>query len=476
MKNRSLIIISVPFARNPRFFLSSKIFERLKEEYDLLIVSPFSDLDNFQEEFGGPNVFFEVFNKTDSQLNILLRKLYTLSETIRFNGYWFRFRNKKMRYYWWQSSSITIDDSSEKITIKKKAFRKQLITYFSGLIGYFRFSWRLFDRVFGAFFYDTENILRYTEKYKNVIICQTANWGYQERFLTYFAHKFSYKCILVPYTTDQLITNGYLINNFNKICTQGPIETEYAIKYHGVHSQQICKLGMLWIRNIESLFPKHIREQQSNKGKERIILYAGVSPTYFPRISEFEAIDEILSAIKSGVLSNSKLIYRPVLKDDSELNVIKNRFQNEYFIEIQIPEPTLIGMSEYTITSTVKEQIIDYLKTISAISVLVMSGTTTLMFDALYFCLPTILNLADPTGTLKSRRVTDLFIEDDAVGIFSSGVSVIFSFHDLIQKIKEELDNPSSCAQVRENILSSWDYQNQNYVGDFMNLIKELSS
>ena len=100
--NNTLIIISVPFGRNARFLLSSEIYERIKNEYNVLLVSPFSNRENFVKEFGGPNVSFLSFNPEIriSQMSFVARKAYAISEALRFNGYWFRFRNRKRRYYW----------------------------------------------------------------------------------------------------------------------------------------------------------------------------------------------------------------------------------------------------------------------------------------------------------------------------------------------------------------------------------------
>lgn len=468
MNSNTLIVISVPFGRNARFLLSSKIYERIKNEYKVLLVSPFSNRENFVKEFGGHNVSFLFFNPeiSFSQINFIARKAYAISEALRRNGYWFRFRNRRMRYYW----NLLVGNNGN---INGNTIKSKLKGYVLGWIGYFRCSWKLIDRIGGDLLYDAKSILKHTEGYKNVIIIQTATWGYQERFLSYCAHKYSYKTVFVPYTTDQLLTNGYLLSDFDKICTQGPIETKAAQSYHKIPLKRIAPLGMLWFRNIEEIFSAKQRKQNNKEKKRKIILYAGNSSTYFPRLSELNAIDTILYAIKTNILPNSRVIYRPVPKDSGESEIIYNRYKNEDSIEIQIPQLACYGMLDYPSTM-VKNEISDYLENLSSIDVFVMSLMTTMCFDALYFNKPVISNFTDPSLIMK-KRGTRAYLEDDITGMVSSGIPIVFTHDDFIQKIKEALNNPSWHTQVRENILSNWDYQNQNYVTDFMELIKELT-
>ena len=264
------------------------------------------------------------------------------------------------------------------------------------------------------------------------------------------------------------------MNNFDSVCTQSPIETEYAINYHNIHPQKICKLGMLWLRNIELINANIAQPHKKNELKKtRIILYAGISSSYFSKASELQAIDEILAAIKNKSLPNAKLIYRPVTTAD-ELRVIFDKYRNEKEIEIQIPQQSLIGMKEYS-KSSVKTDIIEYLKTISSIDLLVMSAGTTLSLDVLYFDKPVISYFFDPYSELQRGGYNKLKIKQDVLGFFSSGLPVVStSPTDLVKKIKEVLDKPFFGHQMKRNILGRWDYQNQNYVSEFINLINRL--
>jgi hypothetical protein len=47
--------------------------------------------------------------------------------------------------------------------------------------------------------------------------------------------------------------NGYLLSNYKKIFVQGPLEFEYALKYHKVKKSSIIQAGSFWFRNIDSM-------------------------------------------------------------------------------------------------------------------------------------------------------------------------------------------------------------------------------
>lgn len=467
--NKTLIVISVPFGRNSRFLLSSKIYTEIKKKYDVLIVSPFSNITNFQQEFGGPNVQFWKFDRDILQMNSWISTLFVLTETMRFNGYWCRFRNKKMQYYWNQ-----IKEGYDELNLeRKKSFKGRFLGILLGYIGYYAFSWKLIDKLFSGFFYDGVSFYKHIKQYKKVIVIQTANWDYQERFLAFCSNKYNCKKILVPYTTDQLTVNGYLINDYDMVCSQGPIESEFAIHHHKILESKLAKLGMLWLRNVDELTQELGITNNSINNKNRVILYAGVSASFFPRESEFEAIDRIVHAIELGTLTNVKLVYRPVISNDNERVDIENKYQHNSHITIQIPQLSCIGMSEFPITSTVKAEIIDYLKMISSINVLVMSSITTMFLDAYYFGVPVISNFTDPSMSLQ-KKGCPLLLDGDPLGIISLGMPVVHSFDDLILKIREALSTPSVHNTIEGSILERWDYNNNNYVDNFMKIIDEI--
>ena len=142
-----LIVISVPFIRNARFLLSSKVFNEIKDNFQVLIVTSFPITKKFKEEFGGVGVIF--YSNIVPRANKILNFLYLLSELFRNNGYRFRFRTEKLKYHWFEETNITYGKSG----IKKKSIKGKLIAHLSGLIGYPRCIWHFFNIIFGRFYY-----------------------------------------------------------------------------------------------------------------------------------------------------------------------------------------------------------------------------------------------------------------------------------------------------------------------------------
>jgi len=472
MKTNTLVIISVPLSRNIKCLLNSRLYERIKREYPVLIVSPFAKLKQFREEFGGENVSFMPFEKDSGQLNKYVRRLYNISESLRIIGCWYRLRKGKMEYYW-DMIKRGYDASFQPINRKLRAIILQRIV---GPFGSSRYSWRLIDVMFGRFFYDKKLLLEHTGKYNSAVVIQTANWGYQERYLAFCANRLGYRSIMLPYTTDQLTTNGHLISDFDKICIQGPVEYEYATQCHDVSSKRICKLGMLWMRNMEEWRPEDAIQPPGKGGKVKTILYAGVGSSFFPRESEHEAVRVILNAISSDVLPDTKLIYRPLAANKKEYDDIDSMFAKEKHIEIEYPSDTFIGTDGCNISiANIREEIVDYLNTIATMDVVVISGITSLLFDSLYYGVPTILNFADSTGSMEDRWNADLLIGNEPLGLFTCGIQKSRSFQELVRKIREAIYNPATHAEARQNILSAWDYPNKKYTEEFMSQLQQLS-
>ena len=98
--NTKLIVISIPFTRNLRYLSSSKILDRLREDYDVLLVGPQFKDEALRAEFAGPRTSFWAFGLRREQLSFFARWAYELSEVLRRCGYYFRFRNKGTGFYW----------------------------------------------------------------------------------------------------------------------------------------------------------------------------------------------------------------------------------------------------------------------------------------------------------------------------------------------------------------------------------------
>ena len=472
MKERdTLVVISVPFTRNARYLLVSKIFDKLKNTYDVLVVGPQFGQKSLREEFGGPRVSFWEFDQRLERLNRGARYLYGISELLRRNGYLFRFRRRGLAYLWNYVTRVTLDESGERVVPSSSRILNRIL----GVLGYPRFAWRVVDQLCGGLMFDSQVFAERTCGYNHIIILQTANWGYQERYLAYCTRRYSLKSILIPYTTDQLITNGYLATAYDKICAQGPVEKSYAIKYHGITEDRVVPLGMIWRRNLESIQHEYNMKRPSWKPEENTIMYAGMASNYFPRKSEFLAVDSILDAIRDGRLPKAKLIYRPVVNDAREAEAIRKKYAGESLITIQIPQAAFIGVDQSN-ADCVRPQIIGYLEQLTQANVLVMSATTTMMFDALHFEIPCVANFADPTSMLQEVGFTTTYIENDDTLRGSRSTPIAFSLDDLIGHIHTALLSPASAGQAKKEVFGMWDYQNGDYVRGCLEVIESLTA
>jgi hypothetical protein len=377
-----------------------------------------------------------------------------------------------MRYYWNLVTKRRLEAPGRSIEVPAKS---RMVNYATGVVGRWRKAWECIDRLFGGLFFDTAVLLEHTRAYQHVVVVQTANWGFQERFLAFCARKLSLRSILLPYTTDQLMMNGYLLSRYDRVCTQGPVETRYVTQYHGVPDRRVCPLGMLWIRNIESFLDSNaaLRAGRRKRNGVRVLLYSGQTSTYFPRTSELEAVDRILEAIDAGVLPHTRLIYRPVVDHRGDLDFIRNRYRTRKSIEIQIPQQSFIGVSG-AMRGSVRQEIAEYFRQITQIDVLVMSATNTMMFDALHLGVPCIANFVDPSLSLQSVGMTDTYILNDETLKAARGLPIARSFEELTCHIREALDTPDGQEALSQSLFASWDYRNENYVTDFLGMVESL--
>jgi len=469
MANNTLVIISVPFHRNTRYLLSSELYPQFRENYDLLLVTSFKVTSSFKNEFGGKNVqYCEIL---PHHSNRILSALYNVSELLRGNGYKFRHRNNRIKYHWYETRFL--DFSGGKI--EKKSSLSQMLALITGIIGFNPRVWKFFDSLFGQYYYKNKAILDISSKYDKSIIIHTANFSFQERLLGYLGRLAKIKSILIPYTTDQICINGYLIREYDVVCAQGSVEENYLKYHHKVHEDNIFMLGSLWFRNLDRSLSKHEFSFNETAPEEfRTILYAGISSTYFPRYAELVAVDRILHEIEVGTLGKCKLIYRPVCKNN-EINEIENRYAGAKSIVIQKPSISMIGMTEDIGESgcTVDAEIYEYSAVMNSISLVIVSQMTTILFDAVYLDKLAISYIYNDSPEDKIRN--DYYIDSDCFDIYSAGIPIVVdSLDELAAKVMELLTAPRIFTPVKHNMMSGWHRDDEDTMKGFMLLLDEL--
>lgn len=446
--SKRLLILSVPHIRVSRVLLSDSLLDLVKEYSDIMIVSPFSEDEKFKEQFGHIECHFY---RIPSQQGFWIKKLYALSELLRRDGYYRRYRHHGLGYYWLNITKQFGMDDTDNIS----PFRQRIIRRMISYMGTWPRAWRMLESLFGAAMFRDQAFELILKHYQQITLVQAASWGEQDRMLAWNARRLGWRSVFVPYTTDQLWVNGYLLGDYDTICLQGPAEAFCAREYHQVLDSQVVHLGSVWFRSIDSLLTRHPQLQDSCSDKEqRVVLYVGLSAMYFPQKSEFQSVEALITANEKGLLGNTKLVYRPYAMTEEDRAKIKTRF-GEKNISLQWPEEVCAGLYHYS-GDVIRQQILDYLQVLSEADVVVMSFITSLGWDAAYLGCGIISNLADDSGVL-SRRNTSLVLKDGEL-IFAPGVPVANSLPELISLVQMLLNDEKARQRAREGVLSEWDY------------------
>lgn len=445
-----LVIISVPFYRIARVSLSPVVLGILRERSDVVIVAPFAEAAGFKEGFGASGTVFLQW-----QLNPMSRYqflLLAISEIVRRNGYWKRFRKRGLSYYF-KNQFRVFGDSGRDTQLGPV---RRLAYWVLATVGQWRKAWVLVDRLLGKRWCRFPPLVALSKQYDRVTLIQSANWGLQDRALASLSREHRWRAVLLPYTSDQLDTNGYLFNRFDAVCVQGTYESKRAIEIHAVPESRIERLGSAWFRHLEHLKAAIDGERGDSSAEPGFILYAGVSSTYFPRDSEIEAVDaiaEYLSRSRTGL----RLVYRPVEFDESRKERLQRRYEGSPLVQLQWPSISLLGLEQY---SDVKQDMAlrEYVRSLTGCKLLVMSYLTSLAMDAAFLqkC-GVISNMSDAAGVLRKRYTHLLNTEGNP------GIRFVASIPELLETMESLLNNPERAAQESAQIIAQWDYRDVNF-------------
>lgn len=462
--SRSLVIVSVPTIRNARFLVSSAAFPRLRERHDVLIVSPFKGAPAFRREFGGERVRFFEFDTAELAAGRLWARAYGASEMLRFLGYFRRYRKAGLRLQesMWVTWVYGRDGDDQLRPLWQRIILRAL-----GLVGWHRKAWRVFDWVGGSSFYAAPlaRLRREAAGYDHIAVLHGANFTEQERFLNFAAGRLGFRQMLVPYTTDQLSVNGYVIGDYERVFAQGPCEADFARRVQRVPPNNIAPIGSIWFRNIEaSIWRQGLNQPRAASGTRPgpQILYVGHSSLYFPRRNEFAALDAMLAAMDAGTLSATHIAYRPLLDDPNELAEIQERYGSHSRVSIQVPQSACIGMTGFQ-GPEISAQIDEYVRQITESDIVVMSQVTSLCLDALRIGRPVVSNVTDLTDTL-SRRQYRTYLDDDIYGLRRDGLPIVDSLPDLLATVQALLTGERDMAAFREAAMRDWDYSPPDWI------------
>jgi hypothetical protein len=454
MKKSSLIVLSIPLQRIIRSHLNSNLIDLYLKKSDLLVVSPFANIPSFSCQFMGRRVYhLEI--PSYSHKNILQRLLYTITQYARWQGYWFR-RRKKMPFYW-KSRNIILGENGND---REVSYFKKIVRFIFAFVGYFPQTWKFIDSIHGWQTYKFPELDSIVERYEKIILIQSSSWGFQDELLSYWARRENWRKIFIPYTTDQLFSNGWLLCEYDKVCVQGDAEFNFAKKLYSVNNDRICKLGSLYGFVYKSFLTNRVISKSNFRKGEYVIMLAGSNPMFYPIDDEFYCLDLILNSITQGQLKNVQVIYRPLGYNKENRELILSRYMNRPNLEIKFANPSMYGLDDYQ-SVNFTEVINDQIASFSNIDLLVSCGLTSLSVECAYLGVPSIaLNIHK--SDFYKRRKLNLIMDSQKRFILNPSVPHISEERLLIPMIDKLLKNINNRVDIVSGINRDWNYENIN--------------
>jgi hypothetical protein len=448
---KNLVVISIPFVRIAKNTLSNVVLKPLRNEGDVLIVAPFASDKQFIEDFQDEKTRVCSWNQPAG--GRLMRNLLAWPELMRRLGYWRKYRNLGMEYY--VKNQYTAFGPNG----KDKHFGplRRLAYWLLSVVGERPGAWETAQWLFGRSWYRNQTLVTMTRGYEKVTLIQSANWGLQDRALARLSRENGWRSVLLPYTTDQIFSNGFFVNDFDAVCVQGDFEYEYARDYHQVPEEKIFPAGSAWFRHMREIRDSDPRSRAFQE-IESTIVYAGVSNVFMPTQSEFKALDALIEYVSRPDVQLS-IVYRPVVHDDELRKEVERRYGNSPVLRIDWPKASAIALDGYSNESQ-EESLRAYVRSMQGCKLVVMSYLTSFCMDAAFLenC-GVISNMIDCDGILE-RRHNALFRSD-----MIPGARLAESLPELMSHVEELLQSPDQARADAAQVISLWDYPEADFAG-----------
>lgn len=461
MKNNSLVILSLPFQRLIRSHMSTIVLDLLSANADVLVVTPFADDERFVNRFSRSNIKM-ILPPSEENLSRLFRIFLAISSILRVNGYWYRW--KKFIPYLWVNRHIQFSENEKN---KKRSCGYRWLIDTLALLGSSSRTWRIFDFLHGQYTYRFPELFVVTSNYQKVVFIQAASWGYQDAVLGYWARTKKWRSILLPYTTDQLISNGWLYCNFNKVCVQGACENLWANRLHYIPESNIIKLGSIYfrvLRNSLEFSSKFLNRKEKDK---LVILYAGVHSIYFPIKDEIQTVMKLESMLSQKIKKDVSIIYRPVSLNKNNLKYFdKIKLINN--ITLQAVSSTSIGLDDY-IDENVEDKLKELIYSLNQADIVIMSTFTSLALEAAAIGLPVISYFPSDNKILKARK-SNLIFFDKLFNAFNN-VPKAQSLEELFTLVSKIIEDKGFAESIVSSVVSDWDYCNADFEETFSSIL-----
>lgn len=436
----ALVILSLPFQRLIRSHLSPPVLRALSSQADLALVSPFAETPKFVRRYSGKKRR-HILSPSDHILAPWLKRLYQVSAFLRIRGYWFRHR-REIPYYW----ANRHHRAGSQTPVVFRPFLDLL-----SWVGAWKKAWRLIDALHGSWTYCLPKLENLAGKYTKVILIQTASWGFQEAALGWLGRKNRWNSIFLPYSMDQLFCNGYLVNDFQQILTQGKRETTWAQRLHGIPRTRIYTGGSPYLQRLAGL---------STGNKRRVsvpaagnILYAGLDPVFFPRELEIAAVKCLADFLSDRYGQLWEMVYRPVCLKKDEICELRAKLKHRNRIRIKIPGPSAIGLSHYRDSDPLAD-IRALVRQFGSVRVAVSSLVTGLSLEAAHLGVPTVAYF--PDHPLLQEKHSQLLLNQSGRVMGLEPLPVAKNFSELVNSVLALLKDSKAADRIVRATQKLW--------------------
>ncbi len=429
-----------------------------------MVVSPFSKNSQFIKDNRVSITHFVEYHNI-KYFAFIKSIMFLVLKTLRMNGYWNA--NPEFMEYYISNQYTKFGSNGNDISVN--LFNRTGI-YLLGHIGArWKNSWKIIGKFFPRSKRFKKNILDICSQYKNVILIQASSWCEQDLELAMLANKNRWKTILVPYTTDQLLCNGWLFSQYDAVCVQGPLEKEYAVKFHKVSLEKIFEIGSINFR----LLDLHQKKIEITEDVTQKIIYAGSISRYFPLNSEIDGLKSILNAQIRNEIPGHEVVYRSFGEDKGAAEKLIAQFNSSNKLKVEYVPDLLAGLGTYS--GAIKEHYLkEYILELKRASLLVTVGCTSLTLDAAFLGVPTVAYWGDRTGVISRRHTSKLFSNNGRLRDLYREVPTAFTEDQLIKLIKKYIIKQSDRLRVINSVINEWDYQHIDTFQVLSDLLKGL--
>jgi hypothetical protein len=454
------VVLSVPTLKS-KSLLDTRMLRALKERYRVIVVGYLSDRPDIIDAYAEQDLEFAPAAKPSRKVGHIVARLL---ESTRELGFQFHYRRHPWVGMAWRA---TLKFRNLEPIVQRPLVRRAFLRALA-FSSQRRWLWRRYARLLSRFIRDRElEEMLVRERPEAVILTGQGQSSPQELVLGMAAQRFKLRTIWLPITNDDPMFNGHLVTEHDAVCSWGPIMTTQFHEFHGIPTERIIRLGNVSTRMQEDL----IEEETDQNLHERL----GIPPdrpivTYFSVINSaatasIPAVDALSAAVGNGRLNGAAIVVRPSPVEDN--GPLMQRYENDPNVWVQ-------NTGAHEFDGAGSKFFAEHAVIVKESDILILGSLTSAQFQSAVWGVRTILNATEledyPTDAYKPTVYEDV----DLAGFFSSGLAVAHDFDELCDLTVRYLDDPSEGLAACSHIARDWDYQNENYIEDFLQLIARV--